>query len=489
MIDFPALHFYLFFNFHLSSVRQKLVKKGDVLAEVNGQDVRNMHFSKILALFGAEPTHLTTNDNDKATSTDDENSTSTAPTSTGSTSTSTTSSPRSSVNAPLSPTERRGESREFREPSVEMRTPSRAARSSSSGGFHATLALYSSINDNSGSSVGSSMRSRFGLTVSAQSCPPSPAPAVGSSLITSKTSGKRSWPRLSPFSKGWGGGTPGKSPRLGWIGGARVIPGRSRSSTPGRARASTFSSAGAAALEKDDDDDDDDAIMMPFALPSPGGDCFPEVPGSVGGILAPPSPGGDSFPEKKKVSLPGLLGAASPSPVMISAGPVAVSAAPMITLRFITCGAEVPSGGSSGGGKKVGFSPDRPKSIGEQAPRTEIVRREDGGKSRLAWISEEPAELGAVAAAVRGNRERSATFDAAGDAVMDGGCEKEFEDVVSESERQRLAEAAALELREYFSLGDRGWPWSGKEVMWADYVNLNRHHRCALGSYGACLSL
>lgn len=463
---------------------QKLVKQGDVLAEVNGQDVRDASFSKILALFGAsEPRHSAkkknTNDAVEPTVQSHNDHAATVATGTGSatssTTTSTTSSPRSSVggpfNAPPSPAERPRDTREFREPVVEPRVPGAGGRRASSlrnfqapafaNNFSAPLGVSDSNNNNNNTRL--RMRARLGLGGTAanslsNSCPPSPSPGAASLSFTPRSS-KLNWARLPPWGKGWGGGTPGKSPRLGWGGAGWGTPGRSRSSTPARHRSSTFS--GLAVSESATATGDADE-SIPLAPPSPGGDCFPEISGPVG-VIAPPSPGGDCLSDETgPVREAGMV-----------VGSVKVSAAPMTTLR-LSAREDVTSGNKKK--NRVGFALNQQESVAEEAEKKGFIR-DKARKPGLDWLPDAPPgsdERGHSTNVDSTERRRSSTGG------MGGSHDNAPVKVMSEAERQKLSEAAARELAQYLKADDRGWPWAGREVIWADYVTLNGHHRCAL---------
>lgn len=45
-----------------------------------------------------------------------------------------------------------------------------------------------------------------------------------------------------------------------------------------------------------------------------------------------------------------------------------------------------------------------------------------------------------------------------------------------EGVEERTDDAAFLS--RYLACSDRGWPWAGKDIIWAEYVSLNGHHRC-----------
>lgn len=51
------------------------------------------------------------------------------------------------------------------------------------------------------------------------------------------------------------------------------------------------------------------------------------------------------------------------------------------------------------------------------------------------------------------------------------------EESQQQKEKVNQYDEEALSLSRYLACSDRGWPWAGKDIVWAEYVSLNGHHR------------
>lgn len=57
--------------------------------------------------------------------------------------------------------------------------------------------------------------------------------------------------------------------------------------------------------------------------------------------------------------------------------------------------------------------------------------------------------------------------------------EREVE-VEKEVPLREQEEEEIVALSSYLASARRGWPWMGQNVLWAEYVSLNGHHRCVV---------
>lgn len=422
---------------------QNLAKKGYELTEVNGRDVRGGSLSKILTLFGATVNDLSPSQVPGDPLRESRYSYERTAVTTGSETTSTNTSPLSSgPMALMSPRER---PREFCDPGApggrRSKSPQSYNPASFTNKFCTPLSSDSSshhVNNGTASirprpAVGTSGKAFAILGIKAESysdfCPPSPS----TSLNTPRSS-RRSWARLAPWSKGSGSGTPEKSPRLGWgsFGAAWGAPARPNASA--RIRSFTYSS-GTPVLEEVGVVED-----LPLAPSPPGDVCIPEVAGIATKLAASMTTSrgsaGLSSGEKNTASLGGRNSDNVEFPSEMQDGVVEAAACKM-SVRD-----EIGAGCSKGAGEQQGLRGG------------DSVERSHGSSTIDSKSARGRATAGEVTGG--GNQARK---------------------VMSESELEEMAEADSPELSDYLSSTDRGWPWAGRDVIWADYITLNGHHR------------
>lgn len=57
-------------------------------------------------------------------------------------------------------------------------------------------------------------------------------------------------------------------------------------------------------------------------------------------------------------------------------------------------------------------------------------------------------------------------------------CQDKEQQLIQEVPLREREEEEIVALSSYLACAGRGWPWAGKDVLWAEYVSLNGHHRC-----------